>query len=113
MKDLMLGQNNNLVWNNGDLALTEGLAMIKQHILTGLYTLLGDWLLDDTEGINFTRNMRDPIFWEHDIKKVILTTNGVNQIKNFKLTKEEQNINIYAYVTTNLGDIELNEVITQ
>ena len=46
-----------------------------------------------------------------DVKKVILTTNGVNQIKKFKLIKEQQNINIYAYVTTNFGDIELNEVI--
>lgn len=113
MKDLMLGQNNNLVWNNGDLALTEGLAMIKQHILTGFYTLLGDWLLDDREGINFARNMRNEVFWEHDVKKVILSTEGVNQIKKFKLIKEKQDIKIYAYITTNFGDIELNEVIRQ
>lgn len=111
MKDLMLGQNNNLVWNDGDLALTEGLAMIKQHILTGLYTLLGDWLLDDREGINFDRNMRDEVFWEHDIKKVILSTNGVVRIKKFTMTREEQHINIFAHVLTNFGDIELNEVI--
>ena len=103
MKDLMLGQNNNLVWNDGDLALTEGLAMIKQHILTGLYTLLGDWLLDDREG--------DEVFWEHDIKKVILSTNGVIRIKKFTMTKEEQHISIFAHVLTNFGDIELNEVI--
>lgn len=107
----MLGQNNNLVWNDGDLALTEGLAMIKQHILTGLYTLLGDWLLDDREGINFDRNMRDEVFWEHDIKKVILSTNGVIRIKKFTMTKKEQHISIFAHVLTNFGDIKLNEVI--
>lgn len=111
MKDLMLGQNNNLVWDNGDLALVEGLDMIKQHIVTGLYTLLGDWLLDDREGINFDRNMRNEVFWEHDIKKVILSTNGVLKIKQFKMIKEKQNIKILAYVHTNYGDIELNEVI--
>lgn len=113
MKDLMLGQNNNLVWDNGDLVAIEGLAMIKQHILTGLYTLLGDWLLDDAEGINFVRNMRNEEFWEHDIKKVILSTNGVRQIKNFKMFKNKLNINILAYVMTDFGDIELNEVIKQ
>ena len=114
MKDLTLDiENNSLVWENGDLKLTNGLAMIKQHILTALYTLKGDWLLDDTVGIDFPRNMRDEVFWKHDIKKVILSTDGVNQIKKFELTKENQNINIYAYITTELGDIELNEVIRQ
>lgn len=112
MKDLKLN-GNKLDWLDGDLALVEGLEIIKQHILTGLYTLKGDWLLDDTVGIDFPRNMRDEVFWKHDIKKVILSTDGVNQIKKLELTKEKQNINIYAYITTELGDIELNEVIRQ
>ena len=112
MKDLKLN-GNKLDWLNGDLAQVDGLERIKQHILTGLYTLKGDWLLDDTVGIDFPRNMRDEVFWKHDVKKVILSTDGVNQIKKFELTKENQNINIYAYVTTDLGEIELNEVIRQ
>lgn len=112
MKDLKLN-GNKLDWLNGDLAQVDGLERIKQHILTGLYTLKGDWLLDDTVGIDFPRNMRDEFFWKHDVKKVILSTDGVNQIKKIELTKENQNINIYAYVTTELGEIELNEVIRQ
>ena len=110
MKDLKLN-GNKLDWLNGDLAQVEGLELIKQHILTGLYTLKGDWLLDYTVGIDFPRNMRDEVFWKHDIKKVILSTDGVNQIKTFDLIKENQNISVYAYITTDLGDIELNEVI--
>lgn len=114
MKDLTLDiENNKLLWNNGDLTLVEGQAMIKQHILVGLYTLLGEWLLDDREGINFNRNMRDEVFWEHDVKKVIMSTNGVISIQNFKLIKEKQNINIYAHIKSDYGDIELNEVINQ
>ena len=112
MKDLKLN-GTKLEWNTVDLALVEELYLITQHILTGLYTLKGDWLLDDTVGIDFPRNMRDEVFWKHDVKKVILSTDGVNQIKKFELTKENQNINIYAYITTELGDIELNEVIRQ
>ena len=46
-------------------------------------------------------------------EKVILSTEGVNQIKSFDLIKENQRISVYAYITTNLGDIELNEVIRQ
>ena len=110
MKDLKLN-GNKLDWLNGDLAQVEGLELIKQHILTGLYTLKGDWLLDDSVGIDFVRNMRDDVFWKHDIKKVILSTEGVNQIKSFDLRRENQNIIINSYITTNLGDIELNEVI--
>lgn len=112
MKDLKLN-GNKLDWLNGDLAQVEGLELIKQHILTGLYTLKGDWLLDDSVGIDFVRNMRDDVFWKHDIKKVILSTEGVNQIKSFDLIRENQNIIINSYITTNLGDIELNEVIRQ
>ena len=112
MKDLKLN-GNKLDWLNGDLAQVEGLELIKQHILTGLYTLKGDWLLDDSVGIDFVRNMRDDVFWKHDIKKVILSTDGVNQIKSFDLIRENQNIIINSYITTNLGDIELNEVIRQ
>lgn len=112
MKDLKLN-GNKLEWINGDLAQVEGLELIKQHILTGLYTLKGDWLLDDTVGIDFPRNMRDEVFWKHDVKKVILSTDGVKQIKKFDLRKENQNIYINAYITTELGDIELNEVIRQ
>ena len=110
MKDLKLN-GDKLDWLNGDLAQVEGLELIKQHILTGLYTLKGDWLLDDSVGIDFVRNMRDDVFWKHDIKKVILSAEGVNQIKSLDLRRENQNIIINSYITTNLGDIELNEVI--
>lgn len=112
MKDLKLN-GNKLELLNGDLKQVEGLELIKQHIIVGLYTLKGDWLLDDNIGIDFTRNMRDEIFWNHDIKKVILSTDGVKQIKKFELKKEKQNILIYAYITTEFGNIEFNEVIRQ
>ena len=112
MKDLKI-ENNRLVWNNGDLQLVEGLDLIKQQILVGLYTLLGEWLLDYTVGIDFERNMRDDVFWQHDIKKVILSTDGVRKIEKLNVIKERQNINITAFIKTELGDIELNEVIHQ
>ena len=112
MKDLKI-ENNRLVWNNGDLQLVEGLELIKQQILVGLYTLLGEWLLDYTVGIDFERNMRDDVFWQHDIKKVILSTDGVRKIEKLNVIKERQNINITAFIKTELGDIELNEVIHQ
>ena len=112
MKDLKI-ENNRLVWNNGDLQLVEGLELIKQQILVGLYTLLGEWLLDYTVGIDFERNMRDDVFWQHDIKKVILSTDGVRKLEKLNVIKERQNINITAFIKTELGDIELNEVIHQ
>lgn len=112
MKDLKLN-GNKLEWLNGDLAQVEGLERIKQNIVVGLYTLLGDWLLDDTVGINFVRNMRNEVFWKHDIKKVILSTDGVLEIKKIELNKVKENIKIFAYIKTESGDIEFNEVITQ
>lgn len=114
MKDLTLDiENNSLVWENGDLKLTNGLAMIKQHILTALYTLKGDWLLDDTKGIDVPRGMREEAFLKNDVKNAILGVNGVNKIKVFKFYREGLNIKIFAQILTELGDIELSEVVSQ
>ena len=114
MKDLMLDSKNNcLVWEAGDLKLIDGLQRIKQHILTALYTLKGDWLIDDRKGIDLPRGMRENSFLINDVKSQILGVDGVNKIKEFKFYREGTNIKIYAHVLTEMGDIELNEVVNQ
>lgn len=108
MKDLLLG-NNSLIFENGDLKVVEGLELVKQQILVSLYTLLGDWLLDDRVGIDIPRGLRNTEFLVHDMKKQIMSVINVNQIKKFELKQKGTNINIYAYITTDYGYIELNE----
>lgn len=102
-------ENNKLVWENGDLKLVDGLNLVKQHILTALYTLKGDWLLDDRKGLN---NIKDEIFFINSVKNQILGVEGVNQIKSFTWNKDRNFvIKIYAKVTSNVGEIEINEDI--
>ena len=108
MKDLLLGQNS-LIIENGDFKLVEGLELVKQQILVALYTLLGDWLLDDRVGIDIPRGVRNTEFLAHDMKKQIMGVININQIKKFELTQKGTNINVYAYITTEYGYIELNE----
>lgn len=108
--DIMLdAENNKLVWENGDLKLVDGLNLVKQHILTALYTLKGDWLLDDRKGLN---NIKDEIFFINSVKNQILGVDGVNQIKSFAWSKDRNFvIKIYAKVISNVGEIEINEDI--
>ena len=112
--DIMLDSNNNkLVWEQGDLKLVDDLELIKQHILTALYTLKSDWLLDYTVGIDLPRGMREESFLKNDIQKQILGVDGVLSIKTFNMTKEGVNYKIFAHVLTEMGDIELEEVMQQ
>lgn len=108
--DIMLdAENNKLVWENGDLKLVDGLSLVKQHILTALYTLKGDWLLDDRKGLN---NIKDEIFFINSVKNQILGVDGVNQIKSFTWNKNKDAvINIYAKVISDFGEIKINEDI--
>ena len=88
MKDLKLN-GNKLDWLNGDLAQVEGLELIKQHILTGLYTLKGDWLLDYTVGIVLSKKVGDYVVENEELAKVYLNKVdlGINEILDcFEIT---------------------------
>ena len=50
---------------------------------------------------------------KNDIQKQILGVDGVLSIKTFNMTKEGVNYKIFAHVLTEMGDIELEEVMQQ
>ena len=58
-------------------------------------------------------NCNDPLVNSYDVKNAILGVNGVNKIKVFKFYREGLNIKIFAQILTELGDIELSEVVSQ
>lgn len=102
---------NNLIFENGDLVLVSGLEKIKQHILTALYTLKGDWLLDYEKGIDLPRGMREHAFLLNDVKNQITGVDGVNRIRKIDLIREGTTIKIYAVISTINGDVEISEVM--
>lgn len=106
-------ENNELAWENGDLKLVDGLELIKQQILVALFTMLGDWLLDDTKGIDYPRGFREESFLVHDVKKQILGVDGVLQISKIKVKQDGTTINIQAAIETIYGGIDLNEDLKQ
>lgn len=103
--DLIL-QKNNLMWNQGDLAIVDGLDWIKQQIIIAINTMLGDWLLDGTLGIDVPRGMRDNAFLLNDAKKQISLVVGVVSIKKINMIIEGQNISIFVALKTIYGNIE-------
>lgn len=99
--------NGHLVLENGDLPLVRDINRIKQHIVTGLYLLIGDWVLDTTVGISYFTGMRAyPEILSAQIKKAISTVEGVDIVLkyNFNITRD----NIFEIrATVKIGNTEI------
>lgn len=104
---------NRLPMADGDFQLTEGIEEIKQHIIVALNTFYGDWILDYTKGIDYTRGMRQTEFLEHDSKSQILGVDGVTNIINFTLTfdKSTLKVQILAGIQTIYGRIDIAQTL--
>ena len=109
----ILINNNRLAVEAGDFVLTDGLSQIKQHIVTALNTLLGEWVLNESKGINYVTGLRDTEYLENSVKRQILNVSGVNALDSFELFFDKTNlvISISAKIETDHGDLSFNETI--
>lgn len=114
MTDIKMGYDR-LPMVDGDFQLTEGIDEIKQHIIVALNTFYGDWILDYTKGIDYTKGMRQNEFLEHDSKSQILGVDGVTNIINFTLTfdKPTLTVKILAGIQTIYGRIDIAQTLQQ
>ena len=102
-----------LALENGDLPLVMDINRIKQHIITGLYILVGDWVLDQSMGVSYFTGMRAyPEILSAQIKKAINTVDGVDTILkyHFNVTKDNT-FEISATVKVGNTEIAINENI--
>lgn len=102
-----------LALENGDLPLVREINRIKQHIVTGLYLLIGDWVLDRSQGISYFTGMRAyPEILSAQIKQAINTVDGVDTVLKYNFNITRDNIfQISATIKVGNTEISVNEEI--
>ena len=96
---------------DGDLSLIRNINRIKQHITTGLYLLVGDWILDKSQGISYFTGMRAyPEILSAQIKRAINTVEGVDTVLKYNFNITNDNIfEIRCTVKVGNSEIVINE----
>ena len=56
-RDILLDANNNIVFDNYDIKLTEGSDITSQKIKQYLSTVMGEWKLNENLGINYREDI--------------------------------------------------------
>ena len=107
--------------SNGDMQLGQGSANfysnsadgVAQMVYTRLKLWLGEWYLDTAEGTDWLgkclgKNTVDSALLE--IKRRIMATEGVSEIKNLSASIEPTNrrLSVQGVITTIYGDAQLN-----
>ena len=102
-----------LLLEDGDLQLVRDINRIKQHIITGLYILVGDWILDQSAGVDYLGGMRAyPEILSAQIKRAINTVDGVDTVLKYSFTLTENNTYlVQATVKVGNSEIMINEEI--
>ena len=104
---------NRLFLENGDLNMVRDINRIKQHIISGLYLLVGDWVLDGSQGVSYWTGMRAyPEILSAQIKRAINTVEGVDTVLKYNFYIDDKNI-YHVSCTVKVGntDIAINEEI--
>lgn len=102
-----------LLLENGDLVLVRDLNRIKQHIITGLYLLVGDWVLDNSQGVSYWTGMRAyPEILSAQIKRAINSVDGVDTVLKYNFYIDDNEIfHVTATVKVGNSEIAINEDI--
>ena len=113
MADDIKIENNTLPLENGDLVLTKDINRIIQHIRVGLLLLVGDWILDVDEGIDYFVGMRAyPEILSAQIKNAINTVDGVDTVLKYNFYQDNDDIiRVSATVKIGNSEIPINEDI--
>lgn len=98
---------------DGDLELVRDTNRIEQHIITGLYLYIADWILDSLQGVDYFGGMRAyPEILSAQIKRAINTVDGVDTVLKYSFTLTENNTYlVQATVKVGNSEIMINEEI--
>lgn len=107
MKDIKLTKND-IKLVDGDLPLVEGLDRTLQHIDTGLFIMLGDWILDYTQGIDYINGLKAyPEIMRSQIKNAIKSVEGVDTVLKFKMERKSESQKYMVTATVKCGNSEI------
>ena len=118
MSDFKIGADGDLVIENGDVVIVDGLAAIGQHVAMRLRSFKGEWFLDQNFGVPYLQEVLGKgtpatrlraIFQE-----IILGTAGVVSVDSMELDYDgaTRTLTIDFAATTTLGPLESVEEIT-
>lgn len=109
--DLKLDSNQDLVIENGDLVSVQDSNEVVQAIKTRLLHILGEWIFDYTEGVDWFGEMFDPSTPEEQkkaiIRNVIINTKHVRRVLGLEYFKDsvERAARIEFKIDTDFGVI--------
>lgn len=116
--DLLLDRDtHDLVVENYDLNLSDGLQLVEQRLRQSLWFFFGEWFLDITDGVPYYEDIlvKAPIqiTVESILKDTILATPGVLKITQFDVeyTNSTRNLTLDFAVSTDFGNLEISEDI--
>lgn len=97
MIDIKVDDNDNIVLENGDIAIVKDIEEIEQSLKIRLQMWLGEWFLDESLGLDFLGKIRKKNYSlqevDKEIKRVIIETFGVVRILTyFSEVKKEDNL---------------------
>lgn len=106
--------NGYAIMTNGSFEIVRDRDCIAQDIRAGLKTLLGEWYLDESIGVDYlegTRKGNDDDL-AYMIKKCVLGRVGVQEIKKFTLTVDStRHATVDMEIQTIDGVIKYSEVL--
>ena len=111
-----IGADNDILLQNGKIAMTKDGAEVMQSVLCRLRSFKGEWFLDTTAGMPwyqevFTRPANLPSI-EARIKAEILNTDGVDQLTRFAvvLDRTSRRLTVTFEAVTSYGEIINSDV---
>lgn len=118
LSDLMLDDTTkDLLIENGDLQLTEGLDRVKQHLSQRLKLFFGEWFLETERGIPYFQDIfkknPDGDIVDATFKKAVIETPGVVNLQEFSIDYDNatRSITVKLRALTTDGVIDYTEEI--
>jgi len=111
-KDIKI-KDNTLFIENGDFALVDKIDKILQQCSIGLRILIGEWVLDYRQGIDYPGGLKkNANILKSQIKNALLSVDGVEQVLNYVFDTTSKNYLVSATLVIGNQEIQLNEEIT-
>lgn len=120
MADIKLNDDNTVILEKNtagyyDLTINSGKEAIKQDLMLALQTILGEWFLDVTSGLDYfvAMNKGAERYLDSEFNRIISDRPGVYFLKNYeraKTTAEGLSV-ISGVIVTSEGEFPINLVI--
>lgn len=111
VRDLLLGENNDIVIDGADLALVSDAEAVRQQAEIALSTFVGEVFFDITAGARWLDmlgvvGVSDAAF-QAEVRRVLLLVPGIATVQNVNAVRDtaKRTLTLTAQCTTDLGEL--------